>query len=362
MYRTYEYHSSGHVTTPKRSCGNIKGLELEISDEDSGYLLDELIDDNILTVPHNEGDKKDYTIAIENDGSVYKELVFKASCNRTLLKGVKKLEEKLNGNIYNGHGTSCHIHMNKKYIESLGLTKTDIVKASEFLAPILYDISGRDEPSLHWCKSRIRNRISINDDDLFKRAKIIDEINFEEIERYERYRIINLCPRNTIELRIFSNYYCFDYNYIKLYIETCDYLITLAEYMKGKKYVEEYDKIIEMTKNFFTRRNTKWVSIKHDLELYFLPLNQKELKQMKIQLNHFKEQMTNIKNRITNEENNYENMKILLRGLRNYNGRYGLPKIKFNLRNFDIDEIINNTIENLENNIKQLEKEIEEEQ
>ena len=359
MYRCYEYHNSKHITTPKRSCGNIKGLELEISDTDSGYLLDELIDENVLTIPQNENEKKEFNISVENDASVYKELVFKASCNRTLLKGVKKLEEKLHGNIYNGHGTSCHIHLNRRYLDSLNLSSFDIVKASEFLAPILYDISGRNQDSLHWTRSRIRDEISITDDDLYKRAKIIDDLEYDNLDIYERYRIVNLCPSNTVELRIFSNFYCFDYNYIKLYIETCDFIITLAEFMKNKSYVNEYDKIIEMTKNFYCKRNNKWALIKHDLDIYFIPLNQRELRNMKKQLEYFKQNLEGIKERFSNDE--YENMKILLRVLRNCNNRYSLPKIKFNLRNFNIDNIIKTTLTNLENNIEQLENEIKEE-
>ena len=249
IYRTYEYHSSKRVTTPRKSKANIKGMELEIGNENNtpevNEKLDELIEENIIKCPENEDIDSNfpYTIAIENDSSVFKELVLKASCNNTLLQGVKMLERELSNIVENDHGTSCHIHLNNEYLKTLGLNSNDITKTAEFIAPILFEISGRDINSLHWCSSILTN-CDIEDFNLYARAQNID--NLEHI-RDQRYAIVNKGGNftKTTELRIFSNYYNFNYNYIKLYLDMADFIIEIANKMKNKKYEEEYEKLIK---------------------------------------------------------------------------------------------------------------------
>lgn len=327
-YSTYGYHCSGHVTKPRRTDGNIKGLELEISDFDSGYLLDELIEENILTVPSNEDEPKEYTIAVENDGSVYKELIFKASCNRTLLEGVKVLSEKLNGRIDNGRGTSCHIHFNNRYLDNINVSKLDITKSAEFLAPILFEISGRSFSTMEdWCNSIIRYHVEIDDMDLHKRCRPVDNIDYPDTGRY---RIINVNPMNTTELRIFSNYYEFDYDYIKMYLETSDFIIELAKYMKDKSYENEYDNIIKMTKEFFSKRKYKKIWNKHHLEMFFKSRKERRL----IELEKKKEFILNTFENFSSIDfsNELNRQMEFLRVLRNISSRYSLPNIRFNLK------------------------------
>lgn len=349
-YRTYGYHCSGHFTQPRRSSGNIKGLELEISDYDCGDLLDELIEENILTVPSNETEDKEFYIAVEDDGSVFKELIFKASCNSTLLKGVKKLSEELHGKIHNGSGTSCHIHINNRYLDSKGISQLDLTKSAEFLAPILYSISGRSSTSMRdWANSIIRHEINIDNVDLFERCKHVDRIDCLD---YERYRIVNVNPCNTTEIRIFSNRYGFDYDYIKMYLETTDFIMDIAEYMNGKNYVEEYDKLIEMCKLFFGKRKYKKIRERHNLDIYFLNEIERRLKTLEMKKEYILDYFDKFQNMhfIDNLNRHME----LLRMLRNINHRYPLENVKFMIKN-EIDE--ENILIQLINNI---EKEFEE--
>ena len=332
-YKTYGYHCSGHFTSPRRSSGNIKGLELEISDYDCGDLLDELIEKNVLTVPSNEREDKEYYIAVEDDGSVFKELIFKASCNNTLLKGVRKLSEELHGKIHNGSGTSCHIHINNEYLDAKGITQLDLTKSAEFLAPILYNISGRSSTSMRdWANSIIRHKIDINNVDLFERSKHVDRIDCLD---YERYRIVNVNPDYTTELRIFSNKYGFDYDYIKMYLETTDFIMDIAEYMHNKNYVEEYDELIEMCKDFFGKRKYKKIRERHNLDLFFLNEMERRIKTLEMK----KEYILNYFDKFQNMQfiNDLNRNMELLRMLRNVNQKYPLKNVKFMIKN-EIDE------------------------
>lgn len=358
-YENYCYHGSKHVTAPRSTTGNIKGLELEISDYDCGDILDEMIEEDILTVPCNENIKKEVTIAVEDDGSVYKELIFKASCNQTLLKGVKKLEEYLNGNVDNGHGTSCHIHLNNKYLETLNLTGRDITKSAEFLAPLLYKISGRTKNSLSdWCQSVLSNEIDIDNDNLYDRCQLIDHC----ITNYNgRYSLVNVCDKTT-ELRIFSNYYNFNYNYIKTYIECCDFIIELATYMKEKNYIDEYNNIINMTKHFFQKRKYKEIYERHELDAFFMSLKEKQLNSLKKQLSYINDKINELKQMMgyQNEEMQRNNAIRVLRFLRNYKANYNnIPNFDYNVLEPNLNEIENILTENIRNQIEQIEEQEE---
>ena len=231
---------------------NIKGLELEISDED--YIVEqalaELADNNIIATPnnwnnpHNELPK----ISLEEDGSVKYELIFKAQTNEKLLSELEKI--KILGEIVeNSTGTSAHIHINRAYIEEeLGLTETDIIKAAEFLSYPLFLISGRIKETAHeWARSQLSCRIEAN---LAEKAKHVDRLT--EV-RYAKHNFVNCLPENTIELRIFSNKCNFNKNVINMYLETVDFIIELAEYMKDKKYNKELKNLIPLCKNHFEK-------------------------------------------------------------------------------------------------------------
>lgn len=355
QFRTYGYHSSKHVTKPRNTNFNIKGVELEIDDYDCGHILDELIEDNIITVPSNERESNNgIVIACEDDGSVYKELVFKATSNRRILEGVKLLEP-LHDYISNGTGTSCHIHMNRRYIEKRGLSSYDIVKSAEFIAPILYKISGRSYNSYEeWGRSIFEYTLEIQSDDLYRRAQLIENKG-GDINSYDaRYRIINLNPLNTIELRIFSNYYGFDYEYIKMYLETVDFIIDLAEFMVNKDYVLNYEEAIKFTEEFFSKRKYKYIFEKHDLGIFFISLEEKKLRRLNEQLQYLRDNIEFIKQDIE-RLNNKDKAIRLLRFLRNYNTRYRLPKFEIDVTKVDyiLLESIKQVLEN------QIEEEIE---
>lgn len=263
MCDCYGYHNSKHITTPRRTSGNIKGIELEISDYDCYDSLDYLIDEGILTTPYNESNSNQ-NIAVEEDGSVYRELVFKACSNRTILDRLKPLEECLH-DIDNGHGTSCHIHLNNSFLTDNGIEKIEIAKATEFLYPILYKISGRNMNSLRWCRSFIG--FEENDYNLYKRTKDIDDITSNFFD--SRYNVVNTDSRNTTELRIFSNYYCFDSKHIKMYLETADFIMKLAKEMKDKSYDEDFEFAFNESKKFFEKRRYKDLFERHNLGVYF---------------------------------------------------------------------------------------------
>ena len=346
-YEVYDYHCSKHVTKPRKTSANIKGVELEISDYDSGWLLDELVEEGILTVPETEykENKNEYTIAVEDDGSVYKELIFKASCNATILKGVKALETKLHDNICNNHSTSCHIHINNAYLKEHDIDRLDIVKCAEFMAPILFKISGRDSNSLNsWAGSILS--CSIDDYDLMKRARKVDNIDDPHCGRYS---IVNCGPMNTTEIRIFSNYYNFDYRYIKMYLETVDFIIETAEFMHNKLYSENYDELINKMKEFFGKRRFKEITTKHSIKGFFVGEKERRILNLESEIKYIRDELKRVK-----ERTDVDKGILLLRMLRDYNNRFRLPKVRFNLLNIDLNEIENNLVEIVENDLENL--------
>ena len=353
-YRCYSYHSSKHITKPRSCDYNIKGLELEISDENSAEILDTMIENNVLIAPRNENEKHICNVSIEYDGSVYRELIFKACSNKKLLEQVKIISEYLNGNIRNGHSTSAHIHYNKKYLQKRGIDTLDVVKSAEFLAPILYKISGRDENSIRWAKSIIRYRIEIDDDDLYKRASIVDEID----DPYdERYSIINTENYKTLELRIFSNYCNFDYKTIKLYLETSDFILDLAEFMHNKSYKNNFNECINKTKGFFLKRNRIQFYNKHNLDIFFMSLKDRQIRYLTIQLDEVKNAFNKIKKNFT--PNDMESAKHILRTLRNLNSKYPIDK-EFSIdftKKIELDNLKENIINDITQKIEKISEE-----
>jgi hypothetical protein len=139
---------------------NIKGLELEISDED--YMveqaLSELEEKHIIATPNNWANPfhEIANIALEEDNSVKYELIFRAQTNNKIMEEIEKIQE-LETYVNNHTGTSAHIHMNRTYIEEeLGLAEIDITKAAEFLSYPLFLISGRKKQTAHeWARSTL---------------------------------------------------------------------------------------------------------------------------------------------------------------------------------------------------------------
>ena len=62
------------------------------------------------------------------------------------METVNKINRESNSSILNNtNSTSCHIHRNVFYLNQIGITKFDYQKATEFLAGVLFRISGRDK-------------------------------------------------------------------------------------------------------------------------------------------------------------------------------------------------------------------------
>jgi hypothetical protein len=251
----FQYHCTPNsIITPYENDKNknIKGLELEISDE--YYIVEqalaELADNNIIATPENWDNPfhEKANIALEEDNSVKYELIFRAQTNNKIMEEIEKIQE-LETYVSNHSGTSAHIHINRTYIEEeLGLTETDIIKAAEFLSYPLFLISGRIKETAHeWARSQLHCRMESN---LAEKAKCVDRLT--EV-RYAKHGMVNCLPEDTIELRIFSNKCNFNKNVINMYLETVDFIIELAEYMKDKKYNKELKNLIPLCKNHFEK-------------------------------------------------------------------------------------------------------------
>lgn len=245
----YSYHQA--PTAPTGDIDNkIFGLELEINDDSQivRNLLDSAIETNYLTSPENEHETRGLK-TIERDGSVYREIVFPADEIPYLLKRVKNLNNIgiEPNNINNTGGTSAHIHFNRRYLEMNGITETNLFKMLEYLEPVIFAISGRDYSNFqHWSPSALGHETNnINWEARAQRLRSISP------NHHDRYNMVNCTNSKTIELRAFSNYCSFDYQTIKLYLEFCDLIIELCDYMIGRYYRHNWEKILKRVKDFF---------------------------------------------------------------------------------------------------------------
>ena len=266
-YSKFSYHSSqaNRILKPVDSKldKNIKGIELEVDNvnRDGKDRLNEAIEDGvIISYDTFHMRKHDYNAVICSDGSVYAEVILQANQERNLLKKIKQLNDYgLNVNYFNNSkGTSCHIHNNMQYIENMGGNLLEMQRATEFLIPLIYKISGRDKDSYSWCHSLFDSRDRFAPDmNLLETAR-----NADRLEGYNDWSHDIACNgqhSDTVEIRLFSNYYNFDYDMIKTYIEFTDHIIDIACHMKNKSYVDEYDVLIEWITDFCngTRRRKK---------------------------------------------------------------------------------------------------------
>ena len=350
----FYYHDCDreYYSRPRRTTGNIKGLELEISDDEAYNILERLINENKIIDRDNTEmiGEQNYTIFIENDSTVYKELIFKASCNRTLLEGVRMLSENLHGKIYNHEQTSCHIHINNEYLYNNNIPRTEIMRATEFLLPILGDISGRNH-DFEWCRPIVP--IS-GTQKLFDRCSRIDEIYSDDYDcdHDDRYFSVNVTGDATTEIRIFSNYYNFDYNYIKMYIETVDFIMELAKEMKGKSYRTNYEKALMLTKNHFQKRKYKEIYEKHKLEKYFLSPEE----QIKFYYNEILRKF-NMKTEWFDDNcmhfNENDFLINFMRIIRDYH-KEEFGEIKFSLNNFNYEQVFSELKNQIEEYISSL--------
>lgn len=239
-YSLFEYHEA--PVEPVRNTNlKIFGLELEISDEYADDVLEELIERNVITVPYNM-DETQHLICAEEDGSVYAELILRADFKEELVRRVAEYLAPLR--CCNNHeGTSAHVHLSRDYLNNIGVHEVDIIKAAEFLYPLLYEISGRDYNSVEeWATSYIGHE-EARQTIWSERARKVDNI---KCSNGSRYWTVNCCNRNTVEIRIFSNAYDFDSQYIKAYLESADAIITVAQHMKEKKYSTHHEEALQI--------------------------------------------------------------------------------------------------------------------
>ena len=354
---TFGYHScsANDLLRPRSTDGNIKGIELEISDSSVRDILQDLINEGYVIDESNisSAGNKDYTIIAEDDGSVWVELVFKACNNRTLLQGVKMLSEAFHGEVDNNNETSCHIHLNNRHLSSRGVTRTDIMKATEFLFPILGAISGRNG-DYQWAKPMVG--LNMN---LFERCRRIDDLDSDDYQYHDdRYYGCNVTNSNTTEIRIFSNYYDFNYDYIKMYIETADFIIDLAEEMVGKSYHKYYELALEKTKEHFEKRRYENIFKTHDLGKFFLSPEEQRRRFYQEELKKFNKeckQFVQYYIKGVPEEKIYDisRWKVFLRIIRNYH-REEYGTIKFDINNFSYEEVFGLMIEGMEECISSL--------
>lgn len=319
----FGYHESKHITNPNRRDleKNIKGLELEISDYDAYDSLKRLCEMDIVTDEENDTGGDDQYIAVERDGSVEWELVFKATNNRNLLKNLKEVNKELNPRTVSNHsGTSAHIHLNRRYFhDKLDINLIDLQKIGEFLAYPLYLFSGRNERYMNeWARSTLPCGLK---DDLLTRAKFVDRQNDVS---YNRYNIFNFNPSATAELRIFSNHCNFDYKTIRLFLEVADMLMKGAEYMKEKSYEENIDEIIEFVDDYmrkYPRRS--FIYDKFDMDSIFL--SGEELRHISLikQWESIDERIKSFES-MSENQNHESNVLSFIRMVRDLNRQQGL--------------------------------------
>lgn len=249
----------------------IFGLELEANDRNSWSNFSRVVDDNIICIPHNrDAYNRKYTHALAKpDCTAEYEIVMQAERPRNILLKLKQINKYLNPETTHNHSAgeeyrndcSAHIHINNRYLHSKGISVGTMIGISEILAPYLYVMSGRVHSvtnSIKWAHSLLEYK---NKCDIFThpsiRARILDDIvNEEDLVDYASYRyyIMNApTSHGTSELRIFTNKCSFDYNRIKLFIETADFLIDLADNYEGMTYTESYEDIVDDFTNFLSR-------------------------------------------------------------------------------------------------------------
>ena len=275
MYQVYSYHHGNTAPTAEDLTDMIFGLELEIDDDSINVreLLDEAIAEDYLTSPENEHRTRNWKV-IEEDSSVYREIILNADTIENILKRVRNLNSIGFSDEYiiNSPATSAHIHINRHYLEKKGIRQSNIFKLLELYAPIIYKISGRDEDSfINW--SEPRSRFEYHNIDWQNRAEQLEYISISN----DRYTLVNCSRSSTIEMRGFSNYYNFDYDMIKCYLEFMEKCINQAEYMKGKFFINHYQYLLDDLEKWF---KTNHAEIYYQFGLKQVFKNDKFLKQL----------------------------------------------------------------------------------
>ena len=373
--RIFGYRGSGRYTNPvpSKSDKNIKGLELEIDGliheypydswddpiEDEAYLSEddpsynafvELIKTGtLLTQDTVHKAKKDYNAAITYDRSVSCEITLQANQQKNIMKKINDINKHLNNScINNSEGTSCHIHNNMQYILNEGANLYEMQRASEFLAPILFRISGRNaEKYQRWCHTRLR--ADITQDNLMTFAENADQLRGADPDTHEL--ICNGQHNYSAEMRIFSNRHNFNYNLIKVYIEFCDLLIQIATEMKGRSYVNHFDSLVEQVNEFCNKTVRRRKTLRPFGLQYYI------VKEADLKYADFYQSWNKIYNlldacdNMTHEPDKVKNvMRIILAFRNDYGYRIDIPMTYNTVNTKEVRRILNTTyIEELNN-------------
>ena len=254
MEYIHRYEAYGHGNADTTPAGdehaNIVGLELEIAELLDAEVLEQLIDDGLVETY----DSGSAYIQLEEEAqhNVQYELIFNADTPANVLKRLHAVSD-LRHAVSNHHETSCHVHVNRYWLEnSCGISELEYFRAAEAIAPLIYSISGRDSYSWdEWTPSKLDADVS-DVNGILSRFEDVDNVRPNDSGAYsDRYELCNCQNDATIEIRGFSNYYEFDCELIAFYIAVADTLIPrIAAAMKGKKYSSDYRTALKVVADF----------------------------------------------------------------------------------------------------------------
>lgn len=364
----YQHYTQYHESFPYNACEekqflspqenkedkNIKGIEFEIKDSCNKEIinnsLDELIERSIICSYDTMDEyRRKYANCIWTyDGTVDHELVVQAERPRNLALKMKVLNKFLNPeNVANKPGTSTHIHLNNQYLRNLGLRDIDMVKAGEAVSSTLKAISGREQLSeLHeWSKTRVNLPYETP---IVLRSRKIDDIVLDGQDYNHHpghYMMVNVENNNTTEVRIFSNKHSFNYDRVKLYLESCDMLIDIALAMQGLSYENNYEIVTDIVTDFYNhyRRKKYLYEVSESIIQDGEELYDYETKQI---INQVNKRFENIMGLITPEMRELETLRILRDMENNYHIEYDGT---INLNNLNINGVRENLITQIYN-------------
>lgn len=350
MVQYFSYHSStaNGLLKPIEEIRdeNIKGIELEIYTNDDYHtrLCNLVRNDDIICYSNRNNANDRGNIVLESDCSVNAELICQADTNDKIMEMIQTINKELNPNtITNYHGVSSHIHLNRRYLEALGLREYDMRKAGEFFSEILYLLSDRTYDDYEeWSVSTLKCPLEAT---LITKANAIDN---DQLYGAGRYNIVNVNPSNTIEFRIFSNYHNFNYDKTQLYLEFCDHIIDVAEMMHGQSYANNIDTIVDMTNEWFNAAPYRQdIYREHNLNNILMTEEQLRLEERRI----LQVKVANMFDNFLAKSyaNEIEKEKEFWRVLRRINNRYGHTfNQNITLGNIDYENIIDKMNNELE--------------
>lgn len=265
-YTSYEAWDHGEAnTTPwGDENGNIVGVELEIGSLYDAEFLDACIDEGLIET----ADSRRAPIQLEREAQsdVQYELIFNADTPANVMARLAEIEA-IGHDVSNHHETSCHVHINRAWLNQREISELDFFKAAEAIAPLIFKVSGRNRSGWdRWTPSKVDINMGI-----IERFQQVDDARPWNRGCYDdRYELCNCINGKTLEIRGFSNYFDFDLNLIALYIAIADTLIPdLAEEMKGRKYADEWERVLKMTAEFLKGFET--VCARFDLGAWLNP-------------------------------------------------------------------------------------------